>query len=144
MSLVIALALSAWSTAFAQEEYGAKGIYPIYETSGQWVIFDKNSLAEKNQPAQESPLSTGSRFLVVGSQGAQIFTVSRSSAAYGGACKKNQPVKVKTALLKGPRAKVGSPIIGISVPESFTLNRSQAKYVALSNEVGETTYRLLT
>ena len=34
----------------AQEEYGAKGIYPVYEVSGQWAVFDK-------KPAKPSPLA---------------------------------------------------------------------------------------
>jgi hypothetical protein len=140
-ALLAALTLACAVPARAQEAYGAKGIYPIYETAGQWVIFDKNPRPVK--AGKTPPLGLGSRFLVIGSRGAEIFTVSRTSATFGGACRKNRPVKLPAALLKGPRGKVGSPIIGIKVKNSFQLRGSRAKYVVLSNEVNEGTYSKL-
>lgn len=128
--------------ARAQENYGAKGLYPIYETAGQWFIFDKNP--EGRKKGDDSPLAPTKRFLVVGSQGAGIFEVARASAAYGGACRENKPARLRTALLRGPRRRVGSPVMGISVPESFSLEGSRALYTALENGVGEQTYHDLS
>jgi hypothetical protein len=140
-ALLAALALACAASARAQEAYGAKGIYPVYETAGQWVIFDKDP--RPGQPGQAAPLAPGGRFLVVGSQGSELFTVARTSATYGGACRKNKPVKLRAALLKGPRSAVGTPIIGIKVKEGFSLQGSQARYLALRNEVNEGTYARL-
>ena len=135
LALLAALCLAP---AKAQDEYGAKGIYPVYETSGQWVIFDKSP--KKAKPKQASPLSPGSRFLVVGSKGSQLFPVPRSSAAFGGACRKRRPITLRTAILDGPRRAVGAPIIGIRVRPDFSLKGSRAKFIALKNEVNEDVY----
>jgi hypothetical protein len=120
----------------AQEDYGNKGIFPVYEVSGQWVIFDK-------KPAKPSPLATGGRFLVIGSEGSQIFDVARTSGTYGGACRGNKPLRLRAALLKGPRGAVGRPIIGIRVPAKFTMKGSRAAYKRLANAVNDETYRAL-
>jgi hypothetical protein len=136
-----ALALVCAAPARAQEAYGAKGIYPVYETAGQWVIFDKDPQPLK---AGEAPaLGPGTRLLVIGSQGSELFTVARTSATYGGACRKNKPVRLRAALLKGPRGAVGSPIIGIKVKADFRLRGSRARFQTLSNEVDEGTYSRL-
>jgi hypothetical protein len=140
-ALLAALALAGVLPARAQQDYGAKGIYPVYETAGQWVIFDKEA---KPPPAgKKAPLGPGTRFLIVGDRGAELFTVARTSATYGGSCRKNKPVKLRAALLKGPRGAVGAPIIGIRVKADFKLKGSKARYVALSNEVDEGTYSRL-
>lgn len=135
--------LLLWTVApvHSQEEYGAKGLYPVYETGGHWLIFDKNP---KKLKGETSPLAPGKRFLVVGSQGADIFEVSRTSAAYGGACRDKKPARLRAALLHGPRRVVGIPIMGISVPPSFSLKGSRALYTALENSVGEQTYHALS
>ncbi|MBI5241896.1 MAG: hypothetical protein HY926_15595 [Elusimicrobia bacterium] len=138
LAALAALSLAWAAPAPAQEAYGAKGIYPVYETSGQWVIFDKDP-----RPAQSPPLGPGSRFLVVGSSGSELFTVARTSATYGGACRKNKPVKLRAALLRGPRGAVGTPIIGIKVKEGFSLKGSQASFTPLRGEVDEGTYSRL-
>ena len=135
------LALACASPGRAQEAYGSKGIYPVYETAGQWVIFDKAPRPLK--AGQTPPPGPGDRVLVVGSQGSEIFTVARTSATYGGACRKNRPVKLRAALLRGPRSAVGSPIIGIKVKADFQLQGSQAEYRTLPNEVDEGTYSRL-
>ncbi|MDD5629052.1 MAG: hypothetical protein PHU21_08305 [Elusimicrobia bacterium] len=140
-ALLAALALACSAPGRAQEAYGAKGIYPVYETGGQWVIFDKDPKAQRG--AQKSALSLGTRFLVVGSRGSELFTVTRASATYGGACRKNRPVKLRAALLRGPRSVVGSPIIGIRVKADFNLRGSEARYLSLANEVDEGTYSRL-
>jgi hypothetical protein len=139
--LLAALFLSCAAPAAAQEAYGAKGIYPVYETSGQWVVFDKDPRPAKR--GEEPPLGPGARFLVVGSSGAELFTVARTSATYGGACRKNKPIKLRAALLRGPRAAVGTPVIGIKVKAGFSLRGSQARFTALRNEVDEGTYSRL-
>jgi hypothetical protein len=125
----------------AQVEYGAKGIYPVYEAAGQWEIFDKSPQPLK--AGEASPLAPGGRFLVIGSRGAELFTVARVAAAYGGACVKSKPLKLRAALLKGPRAAVGTPIIGIKVAADFKLRGSRAKYLTLANEVDDAAYTRL-
>ena len=124
--------------ARAQEEYGAKGIFPVYESAPQWVVFDKKP--NKKAPA---PVGAGERFLVVGSEGAQLFEVKRDSATYGGACRGHKPVRLRAGLLVGPRSKVGRPIIGIHVAQAFTLKGSRAVYTPLKSEVTEGTYAKL-
>jgi hypothetical protein len=141
-ALLAALVLVCAMPARAQEAYGAKGIYPVYETAGQWVIFDKDP--KPLNSGEAPPLGPGTRFLVVGSQGSEIFTVARTSATYGGACRKNKALKLRAALLKGPRSAVGSPIIGIRVKADFRLRGSRAKYLTLPNEVNEETYTRLS
>ncbi|MCX5793975.1 MAG: hypothetical protein NTY77_00580 [Elusimicrobia bacterium] len=140
-ALLTALVLACAAPGRAQEAYGSKGIYPVYETAGQWVIFDKDPGPTKSR--QTSPLDLGTRFLVVGSRGSGLFTVARTSATYGGACRKNRPVKLRAALLRGPRSAVGSPIIGIKVRTDFNIEGSQARYLPLPNEVNEGTYSRL-
>jgi hypothetical protein len=124
--------------ARAQEGYGAKGIFPVYEAAPQWVVFDKKP--SKTKPA---PLGPGERFLVIGSEGAQIFEVKRDSSTYGGGCRAHKPVSLRAALLVGPRSKVGRPIIGIHVADTFTLKGSQAVYTPLTSAVSEATYARL-
>lgn len=130
------LLLAAPACLRAQEDYGNKGIFPVYEVAGQWVVFDK-------KPVKPSPLAAGNRFLVIGSEGAQIFNVARTSGTYGGACNGNKPLRLRAALLKGPRSAVGRPIIGIRVPERFTLKGSRAVYKQLHNTVNDQTYATL-
>lgn len=137
-ALFLLLALFSARPSRAQESYGAKGIYPVYETGGQWVVFDKR--AARRPTAR---LTLGRRMLVIGSSGAQLFTIARSSAAYGDVCRKRRPAKVRTALLRGPRGAVGRPIIGIAVPQAFTLRGSRAVYKPLQSRVGEDTYSRL-
>jgi hypothetical protein len=124
--------------ARAQEQYGAKGIFPVYESAPQWVIFDKRP--SKKTP---TPIGPGERFLVVGSRGAEVFEVKRDSGTYGGMCRGRRPLKLRAGLLVGPRGKVGRPIIGIHVPETFSLKGSHAVYKALKNEVSEDSYQKL-
>lgn len=132
LGLLLALALPA-----AAQEYGAKGLFPVYETGGQWLIFDKKPEAGRGK------LDKGSRFLVIGSEGSETFVVARTSATYGGGCRAKKPAKLRAALLRGPRSKVVHPILGISVPESFTTKGSRARFNALKNEVGEHVYQRL-
>lgn len=134
-ALLTALLLLA-APVFAQEEYGAKGIFPVYETSGQWAVFDK-------KPGKPDLLGKGERFLVIGSDGAQLFDVGRTSGTYGGGCRKGKPAKLRAALLVGPRRLVGRPILGIHVNESFALKGSRAVFTALKSEVSETQYQTL-
>lgn len=124
--------------ALAQEAYGAKGIFPVYESAPQWVIFDKRP-SKKNPP----PLDPGDTFLVIGSEGAQLFDVKRDSGTYGGMCRGHKALKLRAALLVGPRSKVGRPIIGIHVRPGFSLKGSKAVYKALTSEINEATYHKL-
>ncbi|MHB2025708.1 MAG: hypothetical protein ACYCPQ_03575 [Elusimicrobiota bacterium] len=129
---------SAACSCWAAGNYGSKGLYPVYETAGQWLIYDKNP-----SPAQELWLSPGQRYLLVGSKGSGIFTVGRDSQTYGGVCQGSRPIPVKAALLRGPRSLVGSPIIGIRVPRTFSLRGSRAAFQSLRNNVDEETYHSL-
>ena len=140
-ALLAALVLACAAPGRGQEVYGAKGIYPVYETAGQWVVFDKDPRPSKR--GEEPALGPGSRFLVVGSAGSELFTVARTSATYGGACRRNNPIKLRAALLKGPRGAVGTPVIGIKVKEGFSLRGSQARFTALRDEVDEGVYTRL-
>lgn len=136
--LSLSLFLQLLSTdGHAQAGYGANGIFPVYDTGGQWLIFDKTA-----GKAREL-LKKGNRFLVVGSQGSEVFEVARTSGTYGGACRNHRPLKLTASLLKGSRRAVGHPIIGIHVPDSFKLSGSKARYVPLKSEVGEDTYAAL-
>lgn len=139
MHALLCALLWLWAPApvRAQEEYGAKGLYPVYETGGQWLIFDKNPKKGK------AALALGKRFLVIGSAGSEIFEVARASATYGGACRDRKPARLRAALLRGPRKGVGIPIMGIAVPKTFTTKGSRARYTALENGVGEHTYHAL-
>lgn len=134
MSLLLAVLWLAFP-ALGQDRYGAKGIFPVYEGDGKWWIYEKGGRQEALKP--------GARFLVVGSRGSGLFSVARSSAAFGGLCRARQPVKLRTAILAGDRKPVGSPIIGIAVTPAFTLKGSKARYTPLSNQVTEQTYARL-
>ncbi|MDE1977309.1 MAG: hypothetical protein KGI84_08645 [Elusimicrobia bacterium] len=124
--------------AAAPEPYGSKGIYPIYESGGQWLIFDKNP-----GPRQSALLGIPQRYLVIGSQGSGVFWIARDSSSYGGACKESRPIPLRTALLRGPRSLVGHPIIGIHVPQNFSLKGSRAIFRALSNGASDPSYQNL-
>ncbi len=138
MWLAALLACCIAAPARAQEAYGAKGLFPVYETSGQWVIFDKRP--DKQHP---TPVGPGDAFLVIGSSGAELFSVKRDSGTYGGACRGHKPLRLRAGLLVGPRRKVGRPILGIHVPPSFSLKGSRAVFAALTNEVTDATYQTL-
>src|SRR5579883_3027334 len=126
-----------WARAAETSAYGAKGIYPVYETAGQWAIFDKAPRRAND------PLALGRRFLVIGSEGAQVFEIARASATWGGACRGRKPLKLRAALLKGPRRAVGRPIIALGVPPGFSLKNSKAAYHALASQVSDATYAAL-
>jgi len=137
--LLVLLAVVALAPrASAQDGYGARGLFPVYKSGNQWVIFDK---PRKGPGAKE--LLPGSKFLIVGSLGADLFVVGRTSATYGGLCRNKKPLKLRAALLKGPRATVGEPVMAIKVPDSFQLKGSNARYDALDNKVDEPLYALL-
>lgn len=137
-ALLLLLALAAPRPAAAQEDYGAKGIYPVYEAGGQWVVFDKKA-SRKATPQ----LAVGKRMLLVGSSGAQVFEIARASATYGAVCRARKPARTRAALLRGPRGAVGRPIIAIAVPDAFSLKGSKAVYKALKNAVDDAAYQRL-
>lgn len=137
-ALIALSALAAARPAAAQDQYGSRGIFPVYEASGQWTVFDKDPKLSARK------LALGSRLLVIGTEGAQLFEVRRSSSAWGAVCLQRRPARVRAAWLRGPRKIVGRPIIGISVPPRFSLRGSRALYRSLKSEVDEQTYgRLL-
>lgn len=131
--LVPGTALAASST----RPYGDKGVFPVYRSGKRWVIFDRAP------EASGKALERGSRFLVIGSRGASVFRVSRTSNTYGGACREGKPIALRSAILRGRRRKVGDPVIAIKVPKRFSLKGSKARFSPLSNEVSEETYRAL-
>lgn len=134
--LLYFLALAAPSAA--QDEYGARGLFPVYKSGNQWVVFDK-----PRKSGKPGDLMPGSKFLIVGSAGADLFVVGRTSATYGGLCRGKKPLKLRAALLKGPRSTVGDPVMAIKVPDSFQLKGSNARYDSLDNKVDEPLYALL-
>lgn len=139
--LAVLAALAAASLprpAAAQDEYGAKGLFPAYDSGGRWLIYDKTT-AKGGSLA----LKIGGNFLLVGSSGAELFDVAHASAAYGGACRGRKPARLRSAILRGPRRKVGDPILAIKVPDGFTLKGSRAVYRVLPNAVDEPLYQAL-
>lgn len=137
LAALLTLAALAGS-ARAQDAYGAKGLFPVYKSGNQWVIFDKPRLT-----GAVKDLLPGARFLVVGSEGADLFVVGRSSPTYGAACRAKKPLRLRAALLKGPRSNVGDPVMAIKVPEDFVLKDSAALYQSLSSVVDEPLYKSL-
>ena len=138
LAAMLVLASAAARPAAAQDAYGAKGLFPVYDVGGHWLIYDKTTGA-----GGSSALRPGGRFLLIGSDGADLFSVAHASAAYGGACRLKKPARLRAAILKGPRAKVGDPIIALGVPATFSLKGSRAAYGALPNAVGEPVYQTL-
>lgn len=140
LAVLIALLFAAALTrpALAQDQYGAKGLFPVYDVGGHWLIYDKTTEAGGSQG-----LRPGGSFLLIGSDGADLFAVAHASAAYGGACRKKKPVRLRAAILKGPRASVGDPILALKVPAGFSLKGSRAEFLALPNAVGEPVYQAL-
>lgn len=124
--------------AAAQDQYGAKGLFPVYDVGGHWLVYDKTTQAGGSQA-----LRPGGRFLLIGSDGAGLFSVAHVSAAFGGACRKKKPARLRAAILKGPRASVGDPILALKVPAGFSLKGSRAVFSALPNAVGEPVYQAL-
>lgn len=137
LALLSLLALAAPSRA--QDDYGARGLFPVHVSGNQWVIFDK----PRKSRGSSKILMAGAKFLIVGSVGADLFVVGRTSATFGGACKGKTPVKLRAALLKGPRSEVGHPIMAIKVPDNFQLKGSNARYDSLENKVDEPLYQLI-
>jgi hypothetical protein len=124
--------------ALAQDEYGAKGLFPVYDVGGHWLVYDKTTAAGGSQS-----LRPGGRFLLIGSEGAELFDVAHASAAYGGACRKKKPARLRAAILSGPRKAVGDPILALKIPDTFSMKGSRAVYEALPNAVGEPVYQSL-
>ena len=138
LAAMLVLAAAAAHPAVAQDQYGAKGLFPVYDVGGHWLIYDKTT---ENGGSQA--LRPGGRFLLIGSDGADLFAVAHSSAAYGGACRHKKPARLRAAILSGPRSSVGDPILALGVPASFSLKGSHAAYKALPNAVGEPLYQAL-
>lgn len=135
-ALLLAALLAA--PASAQDEYGARGIFPVYDVGAQWAVFDKTV-----KKGAASTLAPGGTFLVVGADGGGLFTLARSSPTYGGACRANKPARLRAGLLKGPRSAVGAPVIAVKVTDGFSLKGSRAAYKALPNATDEPLYKRL-
>lgn len=125
--------------AGAQTAYGAKGLYPVYPVDGSWLIYDKPS--PKRSAKSFRPKA---RFLVVGSAGADVFSIDRSTRTLGGMCRERVPVPLRAAVLGGGDRAIGDPILAIRVPDSFSLRGSRAVFRPLANGVGESVYRSLS
>ena len=134
-ALFLLLAATA-PRAAAQDEYGARGLFPVYRSGIQWLVYDK---PRKGSSAAE--LGPGADFLVIGNEGAGMFVVARSSPTYGGVCKGGKPLRLRAALLKGTRTGVGEPVLAIKVPEGFKLKGSRAVFKALEAAYTEPFYR---
>ena len=138
LAAMLVMTAASARPAAAQDEYGAKGLFPVYDVGGHWLIYDKTTGAGGSQA-----LKPGGRFLLIGSDGADLFSVAHASAAYGSACRKKKPARLRAAILKGPRAAIGDPILALGVPAQFSLKGSRAVYGALPNAVGEPVYQTL-
>ena len=138
LAAMLVLAAAAARPAAAQDEYGARGLFPVYDVGGHWLIYDKTTGDGGSQA-----LRPGGSFLLIGSDGADLFAVAHASAAYGGVCRRKKPSRLRAAILSGPRASVGDPILALKVPAGFSLKGSRAAYAALPNAVGEPVYQAL-
>ena len=134
-AMLLFAAAAAPRPAAAQDEYGAKGLFPTYDVGGHWLIYDKTSA-----PGGAQALKPGSDFLVIGSKGQGLFSVAHASSTSVGAC---PPQSLRTAILSGARGSVGDPVLAIAVPAGFSLKGSRAAYQALPNAVGESVYQTL-
>lgn len=138
-SVLVCLVLCALARrSVAQDAYGSKGLFPVYESGGTWLIYDKTT-----PKGASRALAPGARFLVVGSNGADLFSVARTSATYGGLCRAGKPARLRASILKGMRKNVGDPILAIKVAEDFSLRGSKARYEDLPNGVNEEVYEAL-
>ena len=141
MKLLFSVSLAFFTLAapvHAQDAYGARGLFPVYQSGNQWLIFDKPRTG-----GAVNDLMPGSKFLVVGNTGADLFVVARTSPTYGAVCRNKKPVRLRAALLKGPRSAVGDPVLAIKVPDTFAMKGSHAHYAALVNMVDEPLYQRL-
>lgn len=138
LAAMLVLAAAAARPAAAQDEYGAKGLFPVYDVGGHWLIYDKTTA-----DGGSSTLRPGGGFLLIGSDGADLFAVAHASAAYGGICRRKKPARLRAAILRGPRSSVGDPILALKVPAGFSLKGSRAAYAPLPNAVGEPVYQAL-
>jgi hypothetical protein len=142
MRAVLAAVLLAFAAvprrAAAQEAYGARGLFPVYVVGRHWMIYDKTHSA-----AARAGLRPGGTFLLIGSAGEGVFTVARTSAAYGGVCRRGKPARLRAAMLRGPIRRVGVPILAIRAPKGFRLEGSRAVYRVLPNAVDESVYKAL-
>jgi hypothetical protein len=136
-AMLVLAAVAVSRPAAAQDEYGSKG-FPVYDVGGHWLIYDKTTA-----PGGSQALQPGSDFLLIGSQGEGVFSVAHASAAYGGACRKQKPQRLRAAILSGPRRSVGDPIFALKVPDGFSLKGSRAAYQPLPNAVDEPVYQAL-
>lgn len=138
LAVLCALLALVARPAAAQDAYGAKGPFPVYAVRGRWLIYDKTSSS-----AGALSLKPGSRFLLVGSAGAELAVAAHAAAEYGGACRERKPVRLRATILRGPRRAIGDPILAIKVPRGFSLRGSRAVYRTLSNAVDEPVYQAL-
>ena len=84
------LAATLRAPARAQDAYGARGLFPVYQSGSQWLIFDK-----PRGPGTAVALLPGAKFLVVGSAGADLFVVARSSPTYGAVCRDKRAARLR-------------------------------------------------
>lgn len=142
--LAAALLLLCALPGRAQLPYGDKGIFPVYEDGGKWLIFDKKAVKDsKRNKKHDKRLEPGRRLLVIGSRGSELFNVERTTSTYGGACAGRVPLRLPAAVLSGARDAVGIPVIALAVRDGYSLKGSKAGFTALGNRVGEDTYQLL-
>jgi hypothetical protein len=138
LAAILVLAAAAARPAAAQDDYGAMGLFPVYDVGGHWLIYDKTVA-----PGGSKALRPGESFLLIGNGGADLFSVAHASAAYGGACRGRKQTRLRAAILSGPRRAVGDPILALKVPEGFSLKGSRAVYEPLPNAVDEPLYQAL-
>jgi len=117
------------------------GIFPVYETSGRWM------LVERVRPGKSRMIEQGSSLIVIGSQGVEQFYAGRSTMTFLMGCEGFRPKREKAFFIRGRSArqfqKVGTPIIAILNRSKRKVDLSKAVFYPLRNEVKEAVYQRL-
>ena len=114
------------------------GIYAVYETSGRWMLVDRDG---------KKGLKPGSQLVIIGSRGLGQFHIEKPTKTYTTACEGSRPVAKRAWLLTGKDAKafkqVGTPVIAILLRPGAAFDSRGARFTALKNEVSEPLYKKL-
>lgn len=110
------------------------GVFPVYDRPEGWLVL----------PKVRDGAGKGTRLLVIGSRGADVFSVARSTMAWGAACEGKRRARASGRLvLPSERARsVGTPVIAIALKARAALDPSKALFRPLANAVSEESYSL--
>lgn len=117
------------------------GIFPVYEAEGGWLLVDRSAAGKKSSLAKGAPL------LVIGSEGAELFSAARTSWTWSAGCSERKPAKILawrlTAGRKSAFAKVGVPVIALKLKRGASPDLAKARFSALRSDVSEGVYQRL-